>query len=468
MPAVTQATPRPFLGGSRQGPALVFLAASLVSGLVHLVLTPPFQAPDEAAHLFRAWRVSEARLDVRPGRDRAWIEVPAGLLHPGEELYGPSPPFRAMRAISWDELRGATRLPLDPTPRRVFVPNTLQYTFVPYVPQAAGIAFARAGGASALGAFYAARFANLVLSSLLIAWAIAKLPAYRWLTAAIALTPMAVALRASASADALALAAACLLVASIAHAAWSASALRRPDVVVLVAAAVLVCATKAAYVPLVFLVLLIPRARWPAELGRPWAWAAAGGLLVASVTAWALATARAVPALRVDVAVDPPRQVAHALAHPWSFAGIVLRDYAVHAPRYAAQLVGKLGWLDVRLPPLFVVVYLLWLVALLVLDGALEVDVRPWQRWLVGGCAAACLVLVSASQYALWTPLAAARVEGVQGRHLLPVAMAAIWAFHSRRRAERWSRGVALTVIASSGVALLVAAAALYAHYFRG
>lgn len=468
MPVPPQATARPLLGGARRGPAVVFLVASLVSGLVHLVLTPPFQAPDEAAHFFRAWRVSDGRLDVRPGRERAWIDVPAGLLDAGAKLYGSSPPFRAVRAISWDQLRHAMQLPIDATAQRVFVPNTLQYTFVPYVPQAAGIALARAGGASALGALCAARLANLVLSSLLIAWAIAKLPAYGWLTAAIALTPMAVALRASASADALALAAACLLVAAIAHAAWSASALRRRDLVGLAAAAALVSATKAAYVPLVFLVLLIPRARWPAGVRRPWAWATTGGLLVAGVTAWALATARAVPALRVDVAVDPPRQVAHALTHPLSFAGIVLRDYAVHAPRYAAQLVGKLGWLDVRLPPAFVALYLLLLAALLVLDGALEVEVRPWQRWLVGGCAAACLVLVSASQYALWTPLAAGRVEGVQGRHLLPVAVAAIWAFHSRRRAERWSRALALTVIASSLVALLVAAGALYAHYFRG
>jgi len=260
LPAPLQAAARPLLGGPRR-PAVVFLVASLVSGLVHLVLTPPFQAPDEAAHFFRAWRVSEGRLDVRPGRERAWIEVPVGLLHAGEELYGSSPPFRAVHPISWDELRHATRLPIDPTPQRVFVPNTLQYTFVPYVPQAAGLALARAGGASALGALYAARLANLVLSSLLIAWAIAQLPAYGWLTAAIVLTPMAVALRASASADALALAAACLLVAAIAHAAWSASALRRRDVVVLAAAAALVCATKAAYAPLVFLVLLISRAR---------------------------------------------------------------------------------------------------------------------------------------------------------------------------------------------------------------
>ena len=431
-----------------------------------MMVTPPFQAPDEAAHFFRAWRVSEGRLDVRPGRERAWIDVPAGLLRAGEQLYG-APPFRATRAISWDELRRAAGVPIGATRERVYVPNTLQYTFVPYVAQAAGIAMARASGASALGALYAARVANLLLASLLIAWAIYKLPAYRWLTAAIALTPMAVALRASASADAVALAATCLLVAAIANAAWGTSALLRRDVLMLVAAAALVCATKAAYVPLLLLVLLMPRARWPARLRRPWAWAAAGLVLVVGVTTWALATARAVPALRVDVPVDPQRQVASALDHPLAFAGIVLRDYAEHAPRYAAQLVGKLGWLDVPLPHLFVASYLLLLVALLVVDGSRQVEAHAWQRWLVGGAAAGCLVLVSASQYALWTPLGATVVEGVQGRHLLPIAVAAIWAFHSRRSAQLWPRALAPTTIASSGVSLLVAARALLAHYFR-
>jgi uncharacterized membrane protein len=447
--------------------AVFFLVASLVSGLVHMVLTPPFQAPDEAAHFFRAWRVSEGRLDLRPGRERAWIDVPSGLLRAGSRLYG-APPFRAERPIAWDELRRATRVPIGSTRERVYVPNTLQYTFLPYVPQAAGIAMARASGASALGALYAARLANLVVASLLISWAIARLPAYRWLTTAVALTPMAVALRASVSADALALAAACLWVATIAYAAFGAEALRRRDVVALTTAATLLCATKAAYVPLLALVLLVPRARWPSRRRARWAWATVGASIVIVITTWAIATARAVPALRVDAAVDPPRQAAHALAHPLSFAGIVLRDYVVHALRYAAQLVGKLGWLDVPLPRVFVGGYLLLLATLIALDGSPELEVRASHRWLVGIAAAACLMLVSASQYALWTPLGANWVEGVQGRHLLPIAVAAIWAFHWRRWAHRWPRAVPLTVMTSSVVALLVAGRALLAHYFAG
>ena len=445
--------------------ASFFLVASLVTGLVHLLVTPPFQAPDEAAHFFRAWRVADGRLDLLPGRERATIDVPAALLRAGEALYG-APPFRAARRISFGDLRQAARVPVGHAREPVYVPNTLQYTFVPYAPQAAGIALARAGGSSALGALYAARLGNLVVATLLIWLAIRRLPAYRWLTAAIALTPMAVSLRASASADALALAAACLFVALVADAAWGAATPRPRTFVALVAAAALLGATKAAYVPLVALVLLLPPARWPAR--QRWASLVAGTLVVAGVTAWALATARAVPALRVDAAVDPPRQVAHALAHPLELAAIVARDYAFHAPRYAAQLVGKLGWLDVPLPPVFLAGYWLLLLALVVHDGSREVEVRRWQRWLAGGAAAACLVLVSASQYALWTPLGASFVEGVQGRHLLPLAVAAIWAFHTRRFAPRRELALTATMVAASAVSLLVAVAALVAHYFGG
>ncbi|HXT51617.1 MAG TPA: DUF2142 domain-containing protein [Thermoanaerobaculia bacterium] len=443
--------------------AAFFLAASLISGLVHMALTPPFQAPDEAAHFFRAWRVSEGHLDLRPGRGRNFVEVPAGLVRAGAALYG-AQPFRAERPIAFAELRAATRVPLGAQRERVYVPNTLQYTFVPYVPQAAGIAVARLAGASALGLLYAARLGNLVVASLLIWLAVRKLPAYRWLTAALALTPMAEALRASASADAMALATACLLVALAADAAWGDEAPpHRRTLLALLGVAALLCTTKAAYTPLALLVLLVPRERWA---GRRWRWLAAEALVVTAATAWALATARAVPALRVDAAVDPPGQVAHAIANPLAFAGIVARDYFVHAPRYAAQLVGKLGWLDVPLPRAFLVVSLLVLLALVLHDGSRTIELRPWHRLLIGATAAACLVLVSASQYALWTALGASTVEGVQGRHLLPIAVGGIWALHTRRWALDRERLAATIAIGWSALALIVAARALATHYF--
>src|SRR6185503_20539120 len=236
----------------RRGAAAFFLAASLAGATILALVTPPFQVPDEAAHFFRSYRVSERRLDLLPraGSNRLTIDVPAGLVRAGNALYG-APPFRAARRISPSELRAAADVATGHEREEVFIPNALMYTFVPYVPQALGIAVARGFGAGPLGSLYAGRIANLLFASAVIAFAIARLPAYRWLMAAVALTPMAVALRGSLSPDATVFAMAALLVGELADLAWGASPVVMPRrVILLVVAAAALCACKFAYLPL--------------------------------------------------------------------------------------------------------------------------------------------------------------------------------------------------------------------------
>ncbi|HEX6864509.1 MAG TPA: DUF2142 domain-containing protein, partial [Thermoanaerobaculia bacterium] len=114
-------------------------------------------------------------------------------------------------------------------------------------------------------------------------------------------------------------------------------------------------------------------------------------------------------------------------------AGIVAEDYLHRGRRYAAQIVGQLGWLDVNLPKPLLWGYAFVLGVLTLLDTRPEVAVRPWQRALLAGLAIATMALVSASQYASWTPYGAKHVEGIQGRYFIPLAPAAAWIFHTRR-----------------------------------
>jgi uncharacterized membrane protein len=453
------------------GASAFFLAASLLTSLALALVTPPFQAADEAAHFFRAYRVSEGSLDLLPraGTDRATIEVPEGLVRAGSVLYQ-APPFRAERKISVAELRVASQVAIGETPVTVFAPNTLMYTFVPYAPQAFGIALARSLGGSALGVLYAGRIANLLVASIVIAFAVARAPAYRWLIAALALTPMAVSLRGSLSPDAIVLAAATLLTAEIAALAWGRTAPIGPSpepprrrLHFLLVAAGLLCAAKFAYLPLCLLALLVPPSRWP--LRRSAALAAYAATVVAAASL-AVVAARSVSAIRFDARVDPAAQVAHALSHPFASALVILRDAAQHAPRYAAQLVGKLGWLDVPLPVALIVSYLLLLLALLAIDGSPGVVVRRWQRWTVAGVTIGGAAAVIASQYVMWTPVGASFVEGVQGRYFLPLAVAAIWCCHGSRWA-REERIKTVMVVVSTAVSSVVAAGALAAHYYR-
>lgn len=418
-------------------PDRFFLLAGLLFGLAFLVVTPPFQVPDEPAHFYRSYAISEEDLSGRRLGGGWGAMLPASLWQLDTELRGdlPGHPERKIRP---ETIRRAFRLPLAEE-RRVFVDyrTSAQLSCVPYLPQAAAIAVARALGAPPLVLLYAARLVNLLVATALIALALRQLPAFRWLFTLLALTPMAVFLRASLSADAFTTAVAFLLAATAARLAWGENQQDGwqggwKDVALLTACAAALCLTKPVYAPLAGLAFLIPASRLPGGRRLPSLTVFVAVTAAAFALAVAIGSAMDLP-LRLDKVVDRDRQIQDAFADPPRVAGILIRDYRQQGDRYVAQMVGQLGWLDINLPKPFLWGFLLVLGLLVLGEGSRKVEVRPWQRALLGLMAIATLALVSAAQYATWTPYGADFLEGIQGRYLLPLAPAAAWLLHTRR-----------------------------------
>jgi len=450
-------------------PSRWLLAAGLVYGVGLTAVTPPFQVPDEPAHFYRAYRVSEGQLDLIPKPGRSGADLPLSVQAVAETLRDDIP-FHEEKKVAPRQILAALRVPLEPERRSlVWFGNSMQYPFLPYLPQALGIALGRVFGAPPLVLLYLARLANLIAGTLMVVFAVRRLPAFQWFAVMVALTPIAVFLRASASADVASTGAAFLLAAGVARLAWGEdSAVKKSDLVLLTASAVLLCASKAVYFPLAFLPVLIPASRFPR--GRRAAFLLLHAAVSLAVTAWAVAVSRAVGTIRFEVATDPAGQIRDAMAHPLSFLQLVASDYVFHAPRYLAQFVGgQLGWLDTKLPIVFLLTYLAVLAALMLVDAGPQIEVRPWQRWILAGVTLSVLGLTSASQYALWTAYGARHIEGLQGRYFIPLAPAAVWLFHSRGLPERFRfRDPAAGLAAFSLLSFGVSVWALVARYYGG
>lgn len=338
------------------------------------------------------------------------------------------------RKIRPERILRALRVPLEKERRQFTDYRTAAFvTPVSYLPQVAGIAIARWLGAPALGLLYAARLANLLAGTLLIALALRWLPSFPWLMTMLALTPMALFLRASASADTLNMAVAFLLAGTVAGLAWGEEKQGRwRDIGLVTACSAALCLSKPFYVPLVLLALLIPAARFPG--GRRGPFLLLYVAIIAAAFVLAMSTAGTVDiSIRPDAPVDSDRQIQDALSDPLGTALILAEDYLHHGRRYVAQIVGQLGWLDTNLPKPFLWGYAIVLGWLALVDTRRSVEVRLWQRALLGLVVLATLALVSASQYAFWTPYGADWVEGVQGRYFLPLVPAAVWILHTRR-----------------------------------
>ena len=447
-----------------EAPHRFFLAASLLFGAALGAVTPPFHVPDEQAHFYRAYRVAEGRLDLVPAPGAHSRVLPRSLFElAGLALGGVR--FQPLHRIPEGTLDRLARVRLEPERRvPVLFPQTLQYTFVPYVVPAVAIALGRLAGAEPLALLYLARGANLVFGTLAVVAAIRLLPAMRWWLVALASTPMAVALRASVSADVLAMSAAVVLVAS----AWRIVAgpgRARPGHLALAgAAAFLLCAARPPYAPLALLPLLASPARLPRV--RPWLWRLAHVALVAGGTAWGFLTAMRVGFTRPGTGIDPALQLRFALANPLTVLEAAIVDYGAHAARYLGELVGKLGWLDTVLPAPLLVGYLLLLLALLLVDGEPAVAVSSRQRVAVLALLAATLAGISASQYLVWTPVGSARIpDGIQGRYFLPAALALAWLGHRAPRGDlAWRRWMPWLM---SAVLVLVAAVTLWTVWQR-
>jgi uncharacterized membrane protein len=428
-------------------PDRFFLLVSLLFGGALVFVNPPFQVPDEPVHFYRAWDISQGHLVTRRQPGRIGGELPASLWKLEQELVN-GMPGNVERKITVGQIRAGLSVPLDPGVRTFLAfPNAAIYTFVPYIPQTLVILAGRGLGAPPLATFYAARLATLLAATFLTAYAIRRAPALRWLLVLIALTPMALHQRASVSADALTIAAAFVLGALAARLAFreggpADAVAGRRDFLLLTAAALGLCLCKPAYVLLgAGALCLVPASRVPGGRRSQ----ALAGLALGLVFVAALAGSRfSESAFRPGVGVDSPAQIHDAVREPLRFLGVVVHDYWIHADRYLVQLVGQLGWLDVKLPVAFLAVYLFFLLAFGLLDGldgeAGRTSIAPWQRGVLAVAVLGTLLLVSASQYAVWTPYRSTGVEGLQGRYFLPVAPIAVWLFHLRPgRLSAWA-----------------------------
>lgn len=445
---------------------LVLLGGAL-GGLL-AVVTPPFQVADEPAHFYRAFSLSEGRLVAEVRLDAAGAEIPCALPSLDADL-GRRLAFHPQARTTTAEIVALLDLRLQ-AGTRCFVDfrNTAGYSPLPYVPQALGIGLARLVTDRVLLLLLAARLANLAVGLGLLRFALARLPVARPTAWLLALSPMAVHLLASASWDALNLAAGCLAVALLARLALAQEGTAQAlDEVAVCLALLAVGSGRPVYAPLGLLLWAVPRAafRSPREHRR---FVAAAVLALGLGLGLSLGAAWRIPPPRQDGAAPDLRAHVHDLvASPLRAAELVADDLLRHTPRYAAEALGShLGWLDTPLPRAWV--WMSFAAVVLSLGLRQGEEACPSLRLRLLAASAAALVAVGTvlTMAVVWTPPGSAEVEGVQGRYFLPVAWLAAVALVApgRRRAGRW----VLCVLAVWGAASLVTAFVVILRRYYG
>ncbi len=414
------------------------------------VVTPPWQNPDEFAHMLRAVEVAHGGLfgyrawgttggESDPAIYDAYTPILGVAMHPEQRVSRAA--LAASGSVGWHKATIYTPYP------------TVEYSPAFYLPTAAAYWGGRAASLSVNHTLLLARAANAVVFLLVVLAAVTTARRTRLPLLAILLLPTTLALAASANQDSPMLACTALVVAILDRAIAQARDLRRGEV--WLSAVLLACIGMARPPYAGFLLCLLLAARPPA-------WAGMRALLVAgaAVLAWCVAVALLIVVRRGRE--DPHAQLAWLAADPARVASVIWATARTFGADYVAQTVGVLGWTDTRLPTPYIVGACL----VLVLAGAAGAGGparRPWLP-LCGGLFAVVSIFVL--QYFTWTWPGQPYVTGVLGRYFLPVMMVLALAVPRVAWGSRLRRPAAAAIAVQAIVTPAVIFHALLLRYY--
>ncbi|MEY2490967.1 MAG: hypothetical protein QOC70_2909, partial [Verrucomicrobiota bacterium] len=380
---------------------------------------------DERNHFLRSYEISEGRFQAfRISGGFPGDNLPSSLSRLSEALGDHS-----VHQIQPAQITLARSLSLAPEQREFVEFSTAVYSPLAYISATISIMAGRALGAGPLALVYFARCGNLLVAAWLISLAISYAGFARPAALIIALFPMTLAQVASASADAMSYGLAFLWIAMVMQMAVGPGVeISRKRIVLLIALALALSQLRPPYPLLGLLVFLIPVKRFGGKIAILVCSAVMAASLLPAV-AWNAAAAGLYVKPVVGQNIEPAAQAKWVMKHPGPFWHRVKQDLKTRGLEYWEQLVGRLGWLNIRLPSWIIVGFAAALAVCIFSSPRASPSPRWWQRVALALVVLGGVVAIEFFLYLTFNPVGSAYIFGVQGRYFTPLALTAAFAF---------------------------------------
>lgn len=452
-------------------PALFFQITALSFGLAIICLIPPFQVPDEADHIERAFHLAEGHFwgERQDNRLGGLIPESIGQL---EAVYLPMK-FDYDAKQTAQKYAQAASIELN-SRVKVFAdfPNTGLYPFSAYIPQVIAAKICLAFEIKPLFAIYFIRCFTLFFWIVLISKSIEIMPGRQWAFAFLALLPSSVFINASASGDVVTNGVAFLIIAFFYR-----KIIEKKDKIPLkqllwLALGIVVLAlNKFVYAPVALLAFLLPKKSFekPEYRNRY-----ALGLCILALTitaAWNSQTSHLflpkdqynplfANQVTLNEGVDPGAQFLFIVENSGRFIKILGLSFAENAQAITAHYFGKFGWEKNYLPTW--TIGLLLLTTLFVFMQKQPVELPKNARLLFVAAAIIMATGLATTLYLMWAPVGHSRILSMSGRYFIPV-LPLVWLALPGFFRMAYTRQL---IMAVSLVALLAGLFAAYGRYY--
>jgi uncharacterized membrane protein len=396
-------------------PEFVFLILASLFGLLFLLITPPFQVPDEYLHFDYAYAVSIGKLYGGTS------EIPSSIQWLADTTN--SLPSHPEAKISYIRLLAFTNIPLNPSES---VPTTYgpvsKYNPIPYIPVAISIVSARFLRLSPFDLFYFGRIINLCVWIVLSFYALKILPDFKWAFLLLFLTPMSLFQAGSYSADVITNSISFLWVCiCLNYSVRKERVLSAKSIFLLFIIAALLSFIKPPYFLLLGLIYLIPRSNFGSAREYKRTVLLFFGICFIILLFTFIYQKNDISIATPNKSLDFISQIKFLVTNPFEFPIIILRSIKNLWIPYWYSTIGLLGWLDTLLPAYIYTTYPVVVLLICLIDHQKQMVITFKQKLIAFLTAASTLFAALLAVYLTWSPVGGKIILGFQGRYLIPI-----------------------------------------------
>lgn len=409
----------------------VFLFLSIIIGVLYLIVTPPFQVPDEVNHFYKSYQIANGDFLTKKNDNRLGGFVPTSFVKITE-------PFLHLRwntsgKTQFSSIKEQFSVKLnEETKSFVDFPNAAVYSPVSYLPQSLIVLVLKTFDAPPLFIYYGVKLFMLIFWSFCIWYSIKIVPIYKWLFSFLALLPMSIYINSSLSADVVTNILGFIFIAIILKLYYSSEKINIKDFLLVLLVAVLLASAKFVYVPIVFLFFLLNKKRIE-KIGSFYIgftvliivsfftalfWSSIIGNIYIPYNDYNIIYRDGLDLVKC---ANLHEQVSYISKNGIYIFEVFVKSMISSFHMYYKGYVGTFGWVDTQMPFLVVNVTYVFIFLIAFFENNNGYIFKLKQKIFVILIVVATICLILLSQHLTWDCVGSNTISTIQGRYFIPV-----------------------------------------------
>ena len=395
----------------------IFIGFLMSIGVMYLSALPPYTVPDEASHFVTTYAYSSVLLGEEPFDDEGLIIVEnnkfwgAGDSYPNKESYD-------------DYLRGVLRQEEIVEEKSISSRTPLEMRHPGYFPQVLGVTVARLLDFNFEQIFLFGRIFAVLWYAFVMFWAIRLMPFGKMSLIVIGTLPMTMQMVASYNYDSVLLGTCFFAFAYLLFLIYKRKLICFVDILILGLLGITIATIKFIYLPILGLALFIPKNKFKSGRNKLYAGIGIVTLSLLPILCIKLSMIMNLATPHTTFSVNPGEAITptYFLQHPIEMFNLFYRTFEHQSTFYlSSMLASPLGWLDIWLPNIVVVGFVLILVFSFIYLDSEKKEIAVKLQLISTLLALVVMFLALLALLLDCTNVGSGQIAGFQGRYWLPI-----------------------------------------------